>query len=328
MSVTVYFHEVTAGDARKLTNESADAVTGGGARDLRQNEEECAFLLRRGIFTELSSRRSNSGQVFKAPGLNLHYFPPQPARPNETRMSVISDVRGWIGAEEGNILILYRQDGRDAGAYFIDSGEFSEGIAPINRRVWQTVLAERQRGERVVGVFTLDADLYGQEEPSAIEPPKTIFDPTMGSGAFVTAVKDIFVPPTEEFDLESALEEEVGYEVALRRSRPGQTPFRNALIRAYGPRCLVTGTVVEEVIEAAHIIDAGGEETMHPRNGLLLRRDIHRLWDLGLLKINPSTLEIEVDSNLDGEYTHLGGGRLLVDGIEPDRAALKWKYNQ
>jgi len=320
---TVFFHETTVGDVRKLANESADSNSGGGARDLRQNAEDFQGMLRNGIFTELSTKTSSNGTVYKAPGLDLHFFPPTDARPNETRMSRISDVVGWRGANEGDILVLTRTTGQPASAFHMSREELGRSLDTVPRAVLQRVREIERSGGAVRGVFTILNDssqepLQGSNNHST---PFTQYD-SNGDPFGSEGHQD------DDFDVNAALDEEVGYEVALRRSRPGQTPFRNALIRAYGPRCLVTGTVGEEVIEAAHIIDAGGEETMHPRNGLLLRRDIHRLWDLGLLKIHPDTLEIQVDPNLDEEYTRLDGERLQVDTIGPDRDALEWKHNQ
>ena len=320
---TFFYHETQAGDVRKLANESADASSGGGARDLRQNAEEFQDMLCEGIFTELSTKTSSNGTVYKAPGLDLHFFPPTDARPNETRMSRISDVVGWRGANEGDILVLTRTTGQPASAFHMSREELGRRSETVPRAVLQRVREIERSAGVVRGVFTILND-SSQEQLQSLGKHPTPFTQNDQVGA----VLGIHGHQDEDFDVNAALNEEVGYEVALRRSRPGQTPFRNALIRSYGPRCLVTGTVGEEVIEAAHIIDAGGGETMHPRNGLLLRRDIHRLWDLGLLKIHPDTLEIQVDPNLDEEYTRLDGERLQVDTIGPDRDALEWKYNQ
>lgn len=320
---TVFFHETTMGDVRKLANESADSNSGGGARDLRQNAEDFQEMLLNGIFTELSTKTSSNGTVYKTPGLDLHFFPPTSARPNETRMSRISDVAEWRGASEGDILVLTCATGQPASAFHMSREELGRGADTVSRSVIQRIREIERTGGPVRGVFTIPSDSLQESLQGSNNHSTSSTQNDIDENPFDTEGHQ-----NDDFDVNAALDEEVGYEVALRRSRPGQTPFRNALIRAYGPRCLVTGTIGEVVIEAAHIIDAGGEETMHPRNGLLLRRDVHRLWDLGLLKINPDTLEIEVDPTLDEEYTRLDGERLYGGNIEPDRDALEWKYNQ
>ncbi|MBL4849430.1 MAG: HNH endonuclease [Planctomycetes bacterium] len=68
--------------------------------------------------------------------------------------------------------------------------------------------------------------------------------------------------------------------------RQGQGVFRKALLEAYGRKCAVTDCDAEEALEAAHIIRYQGERTNIVPNGLLLRADIHTLFDRGLLTID------------------------------------------
>ncbi|MEG8052564.1 HNH endonuclease signature motif containing protein [Sphingomonas aerolata] len=67
--------------------------------------------------------------------------------------------------------------------------------------------------------------------------------------------------------------------------RQGQPAFRKALMDAYERRCAVTGCTIDDVLEAAHISPYLGEHTNHVTNGLLLRADIHTLFDRGLIKV-------------------------------------------
>jgi hypothetical protein len=97
------------------------------------------------------------------------------------------------------------------------------------------------------------------------------------------------------------------------RLRKGQAAFRNALISEYGPQCMVTGCRVLAVIEAAHIKPYRGIEDHHVQNGLLLRADIHTLFDLNLIGISPKTLEVAVHQTLSGStYSELAGQRLKL----------------
>jgi hypothetical protein len=68
--------------------------------------------------------------------------------------------------------------------------------------------------------------------------------------------------------------------------RQGQSEFRDSLLAAYEGQCAITGCGVEEVLEAAHIIPFRGDHTNDVTNGLLLRADIHTLFDLGIIKID------------------------------------------
>lgn len=80
--------------------------------------------------------------------------------------------------------------------------------------------------------------------------------------------------------------ERVAREIAIRR---GQAGFRNQLLEAYGC-CAMSGCTVASALEAAHIMPYQGPGTNHPSNGLLLRADLHTLFDLGLLSVDHETL--------------------------------------
>ena len=88
--------------------------------------------------------------------------------------------------------------------------------------------------------------------------------------------------------------------VFLRR---GQAKFRKALLDAYDRRCAVTGCSVDDVLEAAHIVPYRGNNTHRCDNGLLLRADIHTLFDLGLLWINRE-MKVEIANAL--QHTDYG----------------------
>lgn len=98
--------------------------------------------------------------------------------------------------------------------------------------------------------------------------------------------------------------------VALRQ---GQPQFRGALLGAYEGRCAITGTAVEPVLEAAHISPHKGEHTNEAWNGLLLRADLHTLFDLFLLTVEAGSLTVRVAPGLLGtEYEALEGTVLTV----------------
>lgn len=67
--------------------------------------------------------------------------------------------------------------------------------------------------------------------------------------------------------------------------RQGQSAFRDRLMVAYGGRCAVTGCTVEEVLQAAHIEPYSQGRNSSTSNGILLRADIHSLFDLGIVRI-------------------------------------------
>jgi predicted restriction endonuclease len=81
--------------------------------------------------------------------------------------------------------------------------------------------------------------------------------------------------------------------------RQGQTEFRTKLLVAYEHRCAITRTNAIDTLEAAHIIPYQGTSTNNVNNGLLLRADIHTLFDLGLIAINTKDMTVIVSHRLE-----------------------------
>ncbi|MFG2950828.1 HNH endonuclease [Streptomyces adustus] len=96
-------------------------------------------------------------------------------------------------------------------------------------------------------------------------------------------------------------------------ARRGQDAFRKALVRQYGFICAVTGAAPAEVLEAAHLRPFARTERHRVEEGLMLRSDIHRLFDSGLLTIAPG-LVVRIAPSLAGHplYNALDGSRLHI----------------
>lgn len=109
-------------------------------------------------------------------------------------------------------------------------------------------------------------------------------------------------------------------------SRRGQRKFRRNLLEAYGSKCLITGPNTEEILEAAHIRAYSTGGAFDVSNGLLLRADIHTLFDLGLIAIDTKDLTVITHSSLkDTSYREYEGQPLLISHdspYRPDREAL------
>lgn len=80
--------------------------------------------------------------------------------------------------------------------------------------------------------------------------------------------------------------------------RQGQSQFRQQLLKAYKGKCAISGNDVEQALEAAHIIPYRGLETNTTSNGLLLRADLHTLFDLNLITIDPQTMKVLIAPKL------------------------------
>jgi putative restriction endonuclease len=116
------------------------------------------------------------------------------------------------------------------------------------------------------------------------------------------------------------------------RPRLGQGTFRVAVTAAYEQACAVTTEHSLPVLEAAHIrpyADGGAHEV---RNGLLLRTDLHRLFDKGYVTVTPDH-HLEVSRRLGAEW-HNGKVYYAYQGTRihdpkspadrPDTALLRW----
>ena len=96
-------------------------------------------------------------------------------------------------------------------------------------------------------------------------------------------------------------------------ARQGGKAFREKALELFGSRCAVTGWNVPEVLEAAHIVPYLGEHTNRPDNALLLRSDIHTLFDRELLAIDPETLRVRLSGALNqGLYSQFSGKALAL----------------
>lgn len=100
--------------------------------------------------------------------------------------------------------------------------------------------------------------------------------------------------------------------------RLGQGSFRLLVTDAYHYRCAMTSERTLPVLEAAHIrpFAAGGEHALS--NGLLLRSDLHTLFDLGYVTVDPAEKRIVVSDRIKAEfengheYYRLRGEKLVL----------------
>lgn len=112
--------------------------------------------------------------------------------------------------------------------------------------------------------------------------------------------------------------------LAMVTRRTGQPLFRRALLDAYEERCCITDESVPEVLEAAHIRPFGGGGSNETSNGLLLRADIHTLFDTGIVAVDPDH-RLLVREGLGSVYEQLRGVEVrppVAVADHPDQEAL------
>ena len=97
---------------------------------------------------------------------------------------------------------------------------------------------------------------------------------------------EVDVEPFEPEDMWDA-RNQISQRIVCRR---GHHQFRSALLAAYDYRCAISGCDIVEVLEATHIRPYRQRHTNEVHNGILLRADLHTLFDLGLIAINNLTV--------------------------------------
>lgn len=122
----------------------------------------------------------------------------------------------------------------------------------------------------------------------------------------------------------------------LRPRRLGQQAFEAVVRNAYAQRCAITGAKIRPVLQAAHIrpVAVGGEHRLD--NGLLLRSDVHTLYDRGYLGID-LRYRLLVSPRLRTEFGNgerfyaLAGQPVALPGRRPDRPGhdfLQWHLDE
>lgn len=114
--------------------------------------------------------------------------------------------------------------------------------------------------------------------------------------------------------------------------REGQERFRRNVSKAYTNRCAITGVTIPYVLQAAHIDPYRSKKSQVTPNGILLRADIHILYDSNLLGIRPDDHKIELaESALMEPYAQYHDTILSIPknaADQPDDELLDLHYQQ
>jgi len=118
--------------------------------------------------------------------------------------------------------------------------------------------------------------------------------------------------------------------------RLAQQAFKAVVLNTYHGHCAITGTKIRPVLQAAHIrpVTAGGENRID--NGLLLRSDVHTMFDRGYLAVDPA-YRLRVSPRLrdefgNGEQFYAQAGQLIAlpdrKTDRPQRDFLEWHLDE
>lgn len=118
--------------------------------------------------------------------------------------------------------------------------------------------------------------------------------------------KQRLISANKSYEQESS--ERYGKEQIVK-PRLGQGAFRVLVTDAYNRKCSVTGEKTLPVLDAAHIKSFSNNGPNSANNGLLLRTDIHKLFDKGYITVNDE-YKVEVSKRLNEDY---GNGKIYYD---------------
>lgn len=110
-------------------------------------------------------------------------------------------------------------------------------------------------------------------------------------------------------------------------ARTGQGPFRERILDAFGNRCIITGETYPHVLEAAHIRPVKFSGSDQVGNGLCMRVDVHRLFDSGRIRIEPSGNIQKVEMlNASPTYKRLPSRITIPDFVSSENIRWRIKY--
>lgn len=131
-----------------------------------------------------------------------------------------------------------------------------------------------------------------------------------------------------EDDLPSLIREKVMRSIAVRR---GQPRFRKVLLGLYDRKCAISRWDADAALEAAHILPMASNGNHDPSNGLLLRADLHTLFDLNYIGIEPQNFAVAISPVLfNSRYNQFNGKQIHLPisvADQPSRSALAEHYN-
>jgi uncharacterized protein YjbI with pentapeptide repeats len=114
--------------------------------------------------------------------------------------------------------------------------------------------------------------------------------------------------------------------------RRGHYEFHQKLLKLYNYRCAITNCNAEPVLEVAYLLPQLGSESPHTSTAVLLRADLHTLFDLHLLAIDLETLTVLLAPELEmTSYRALAGKPLAVpqdNEAKPSRKAIAYHLQQ
>lgn len=175
-----------------------------------------------------------------------------------------------------------------------------DGVAEVDRTTWNNYYDSVARR---INMEQLRLDLSEKE----------FHDPDLFIMTPAEAAEDDIAPRDDEDRRQ----------IFARRVRRGQSRFRKALLTLYSNQCAFTGVREDRVLEACHVLSHAETGNNQLDNGLILRADIHTLFDLGLATVANDGITVRLDTMrvTDPEFTRL-------NNVQQRRAAVTERHRE
>lgn len=119
---------------------------------------------------------------------------------------------------------------------------------------------------------------------------------------FITSHQQYFPDNPAIQSPEKPINNEPVQKLIITRDSASQKAFKDELLKLYDNKCIITGST--KPLEGAHIIPYSECNNFKTSNGLLLRADIHVLFDDFDLSINPDTTKVELSKGMQSDETY------------------------
>ena len=113
----------------------------------------------------------------------------------------------------------------------------------------------------------------------------------------------------------------------LRRlSRKGQIAFRAQTLKLWGGRCCISGVSERAALEAAHVQPHAESGSMKASNSILLRADLHILFDLNVIAIDPASSRLKLSCGVT-DYSEFEGKKIKIPKGGPKMSAFQKRWD-
>lgn len=236
-----------------------------------------------------------------------------PGRPDDWYLAT-----AWTKIKKGDCVWLYAAEPR---RYLYALGRVLDVYQDPTALTWHALLRWDARATRGLAKAPIPYAVFEQRPPTvqrANDRTRRVLDEWLVDQSIAVTDPASGDAPGDDEDARTRVQ-------ATIVQRQGQPAFRNALLHHYSGKCAVSGESAPQVLEAAHITPYRGPQSQRASNGLVLRADLHTLFDLYLISVDEAH-RLLVTATLAGtSYASIAGTPLSLPktaSARPSKQAL------